>query len=146
MQTFSGLISLKRKACGSDCHIELASEHPRAATCWSVPSGARGLGMEVNSNSASTKDSPWLRSLFPGTWVSPALQGRSISSITYCHLGHQGHPETSHFSGLPGTLSLMMLLEMLSPWPGLPQHSYLTENLGISKEIVGPRPWLVHNL
>lgn len=75
MQSLSGLTSVKRKACGSDHHIELASEHPRSATCLSVPSGARGLGVEGNPNSASTKDSPWLCSLFPGTWASPALQG-----------------------------------------------------------------------
>lgn len=90
MQSFSGLTSLKRKACGSDHHIELASEHPRAATCLSAPSGARGLGVEENPNSASTKDSPWLRSLFPGTWSLLLFQGRIVHNLS--PLGPPGTP------------------------------------------------------
>lgn len=90
MQSFSGLTSLKGKACGSDHHIELASEPPRAATCLSAPSGARGLGVEVNPNSASTKDSPWLRSLSPGTWSLLLFKGRIVHNLS--PLGPPGTP------------------------------------------------------
>lgn len=68
----------------------------------------------MNLFSASTED-PAPGS---GTGASPTLQGRGLS-ITCWHIGQQEQTPTIPFSGIPRHPLLIMLLEMLSPYPQL---------------------------
>lgn len=117
--------------------VEHASKHPSSDARVFVPSGAGGLGVEVNI-SASTKDSPWLcslSSLGPGSlllfkgWVCPSAMA-SPPPVT------DGHQPFLRPSRAPQT----RLSARQPPCPDLLQHSYLTLNPEISTETAEPRP------